>query len=54
TTKKQHVGLGLSIVKQIVETYGGTIALSSEINCGVQIVIRFPLQTIVPEEIPIR
>jgi len=36
-------GLGLSLVKQIIDNYSGTISVESEINIGTKIIIIFPL-----------
>ena len=34
-------GLGLSVVKAIIELHGGTVEVESEINKGTQFTIRF-------------
>jgi signal transduction histidine kinase len=36
-------GIGLSIVKQIIENHNGTISLTSEVGHGTNVVITFPL-----------
>jgi heavy metal sensor kinase len=36
------IGLGLSIVKQVAERHGGKIEVSSEVNKGTAVVMRFP------------
>jgi len=43
TTKSSGMGLGLAMVKSIVETYGGTIDFTSEIDKGTQFEIKIPL-----------
>ncbi|KOH43813.1 response regulator [Sunxiuqinia dokdonensis] len=51
-TKKQGgAGLGLSIVKKLVDLQGGTIAIDSELNQGTKISFRMPYQKGNPENI---
>ena len=45
TTKRGGTGLGLPIAKNIVEGLGGTIAVSSTVGIGTDIVIELPIQT---------
>lgn len=45
TTKRGGTGLGLPIAKNIVEGLGGTIAISSTVGIGTDIVIELPIQT---------
>lgn len=44
TTKSSGMGLGLAMVKNIVETYGGSIRLTSEEQTGTTFTVRFPKQ----------
>jgi len=37
-----HVGLGLSLVKSIVELHGGTVDIVSEVGKGTTVSLRFP------------
>ncbi len=45
TTKSSGMGLGLAMVKNIVETYQGEITFVSEKNKGTIFTVRFPKQT---------
>ena len=42
STKSFGTGLGLPIVKQIVEQHGGTIAIASDVGQGTRVTIRLP------------
>jgi len=42
TTKSKGMGLGLGMVKNIVENYGGNISFESEINKGTKFIINLP------------
>lgn len=42
-TRDDSTGIGLYLVKQYVETFGGTIEVSSDGQCGTQFAIRLPL-----------
>lgn len=42
TTKTSGMGLGLGMVKNIVETYGGTITFTSRLGEGTTFIITFP------------
>lgn len=44
TTKTSGMGLGLAMVKNIVETYGGSITFSSEYKKGTIFIVTFPKQ----------
>ena len=43
TTKSSGMGLGLPMVKNIIETYNGTITFTSESNKGTTFVITLPI-----------
>lgn len=45
STKEGGTGLGLATVRKIVEAHSGTVNLSSEINKGTRVIIRFPKKT---------
>lgn len=42
TTKRDGVGLGLPLCKQIVQAHGGTIQITSPENHGLMVIIRLP------------
>jgi signal transduction histidine kinase len=42
TTKDRGSGLGLSIVKKIMESHGGSIWLTSNEGVGTRVMMRFP------------
>ncbi len=46
TTKEKGTGLGLATVKHIVELYGGTIRLESELGKGAAFILVFPAKTL--------
>lgn len=43
--KYAGTGLGLSLVKKIVEMHGGSVGIESELNKGSKFIIRLPFQT---------
>ncbi len=45
TTKVKGIGLGLNICKQIIESHGGSISLTSEIGKGTTVKIELPYET---------
>jgi signal transduction histidine kinase len=49
STKKGGTGLGLPIVRRVVEEHGGSIHLSSELGKGTQFTLLFPTQRLLPE-----
>ncbi|MCX8182691.1 MAG: ATP-binding protein [Candidatus Methanomethyliaceae archaeon] len=42
TTKPKGVGLGLVVVKRIIERLGGSIEVESEVNIGTKFIIKIP------------
>jgi hypothetical protein len=44
TTKSSGMGLGLAMVKNLVETYGGSISFTSKRYKGTNFTVRFPKQ----------
>ncbi|MDH5523613.1 MAG: HAMP domain-containing histidine kinase [Desulfobulbaceae bacterium] len=44
TTKKTGTGLGLHMVKQILESYGGTVKVESVVNIGTTFTVSLPAQ----------
>jgi signal transduction histidine kinase len=44
TTKSYGTGIGLAVVKKIVERHGGSIAVSSEVGKGTRFAIELPLE----------
>jgi nitrogen fixation/metabolism regulation signal transduction histidine kinase len=45
TTKSSGTGLGLGMVKNIVENYGGTITFTSQVGKGTVFTVRFPKES---------
>lgn len=43
TTKAQGIGLGLSLVKMIIDRHGGSISIESEVNQGTKVTVRLAL-----------
>jgi signal transduction histidine kinase len=43
TTKEKGTGLGLGIVKNIIESHGGTIKIENRSNGGAQVTVGLPL-----------
>jgi len=50
TRKYGGTGLGLYIIKQLVQKMGGTIELSSELNQGTKVTLKIPLTTLSMDE----
>jgi len=42
TTKQYGLGIGMLLVKRIVDRHGGSISLNSEVGCGTTVCLRFP------------
>lgn len=45
TTKTSGMGLGLGIIKKIIENYHGTITFKSELHVGTEFMVSLPLNT---------
>lgn len=45
TTKTSGMGLGLGIIKKIIENYSGTITFESQPNVGTKFIVSFPIIT---------
>jgi signal transduction histidine kinase len=43
TTKSSGMGLGLAIIKNIIENYNGTITFTSEPGKGTEFIVSFPI-----------
>lgn len=43
TTKSSGMGLGLGIIKNIIESYNGTITFNSELGKGTEFIVSFPI-----------
>lgn len=43
TTKQKGTGIGLSICKQLIETYGGQIQVDSKVHVGTSVKVSLPL-----------
>lgn len=50
STKEGSTGLGLSIVKHIVNCYGGTVTLDSELGKGTLVCVRLPIARLEDEK----
>jgi two-component system sporulation sensor kinase A len=44
TTKEEGVGLGLSLVHQVIQNHNGKINLESQIGKGTKVIITFPIK----------
>jgi signal transduction histidine kinase len=42
STGNGRVGLGLAIVRSVVEQHGGTVAISSVVGNGMRVLVSFP------------
>ena len=43
TTKPKGTGLGLGLVKRVVEEHGGKVTLTSNVESGTQLTLTFPM-----------
>jgi len=43
STKKKGMGMGLAIVKSMVEAHGGTITAENAPDRGARLIVRFPV-----------
>lgn len=48
--KAEGVGLGLSIVKKIIDYHGGKISVSSEVDVGTRFTIELPLHSVIAQD----
>jgi signal transduction histidine kinase len=48
TTKAQGTGLGLAVVKRILEEHRGEVAVESTSGRGTTFILRFPLSPLTP------
>jgi CheY-like chemotaxis protein len=53
-SKRKNCGIGLSIVKKIVDDYGGIIKVTSEKNKGSEFTLKFPAIVSIKEEIELK
>jgi CheY-like chemotaxis protein/two-component sensor histidine kinase len=53
-SKKKNSGIGLSIVKRIVDEYGGVIKVASEKNKGTEFTLKFPAVPNLKEEVELK
>ncbi|UCD91507.1 MAG: two-component sensor histidine kinase, partial [Desulfobacterales bacterium] len=44
STKEKGTGLGLGIVKNIIESHGGTVQIANRTDCGVRVTIELPVE----------
>ena len=49
TTKEKGTGLGLTIVKQNTELYGGEIRMESELGKGTEFILTFPTRILLQD-----
>jgi len=46
TRKQEGSGIGLSIVKSLVELHGGEVSVKSEYGKGTEFIVRFPIRVL--------
>ena len=51
TTKSHGIGLGMSVIKQIMEDHGGGVEVSSQLNSGTQVTLWLPTAAAVGGEV---
>jgi signal transduction histidine kinase len=50
--KNAGTGLGLPLVRSLTELHGGTVALTSQLNCGTKVQVRLPAGRVLPAQAP--
>ena len=50
TKEHKGSGLGLVLVNKLMESYGGTVRMSSKLGVGTKMILIFPKQRIIKEQ----